>query len=291
MFSLVKTFLGEKMKTIAILILTLLLACGNLLSGSVATITALKGLASIQRDGKNTPATLGAKLEAKDRIITKNNTKLQIIFSDETIVSIGKNSNFSIKEYIFEENKVPIAKFGMIKGAMRTITGEIGKIAPEKFSVVTKSATMGIRGTNFSLVVGDDGSYSAFCTYGAISVSIKGQEHIVKQGFFIAVTPAGKIEVKEFTSADLKNMKKENFGLTQTKTIKTTKGGTTTISIQDDANENNEQLDVTIPYDSSTIIIIKDVTDTIINKIQNDSGLPDTVDETDDEDVTMDVAR
>jgi len=265
------------MKIIKIIILTIILACGNLLSDSVATVTALKGLASIQRDGKSIPVTLGIKLEAKDSIVTQDNSKLQIIFTDETIISIGKSSNFSISEYIFEDNKEPIAKFGMLKGAMRAITGKIGKIAPEKFSVATKTTTIGIRGTNFSLVVGTNGTYNAYCTYGAISVSIKGQENIVKQGFFISITPAGKIEVKEFTPADLKEMRKENFGSTKAKTTQTTKDGTTTTSIQSDSGENNEQLDVTVTDNSG--IIVEDITDTITDNIQSDniSSLADII--------------
>jgi hypothetical protein len=153
------------MKIIKLLILITLLACGDIFANAVATITAIKGDAIIQRAGKNIVAKLGAKLEQSDDLLTQNNAKVQIIFKDETVISIGKNSHFSIKEYIFDDNQAPVAKFGMLKGAMRTITGQIGKIAPDKFTVQAKTATIGIRGTNFTIVIGSNGSYNAFCKF------------------------------------------------------------------------------------------------------------------------------
>lgn len=256
------------MKTIKILILSILVLSINLFAAGVATITALKGSASIQRDATTLEASIGTELEQKDLIKTKENSKLQIIFKDETIITLGKNSNFSIEEYLFEDNQKPVAKFGMIKGAMRTITGRIGKIAPEKFIVKTKTATIGIRGTNFAVVVGEDGSYQAYCTYGAISVTINGEVHIVKQGFFISISPTGKVEIKEFTAQDLKEMKKKNFNGDSDKIGQAKKDSI--IKLAEDG-ENGEQLNVTITDYSS--IAVKDLTDTTINNIQSGAGV------------------
>ncbi|MCF6310246.1 MAG: FecR family protein [Sulfurimonas sp.] len=230
------------MKTI---LLTILLLSTQLFA-NVATITALRGQADIQRTGNNISASLGASLEEKDNILTQDNTKLQIIFKDETIISIGKNSDFSISEYLFEDNQTPIAKFSMLKGAMRTITGHIGDIAPQKFSVTTRTATIGIRGTNFSVVVGEDGSYQAYCTYGAISVTIAGIEYVVQQGFFITIAPDGKVLISAFTPKDLKEMRDTHFGVSTQKD--------TRLSKSDKTNENNEQLNVTIDDDTEVII-------------------------------------
>ncbi|MCW8894736.1 FecR family protein [Sulfurimonas sp.] len=247
------------MKIFKIIILSSILLSINLLANSVATITALKGLAVIERAGESIEASLGAKLEAKDTIITKEKSKLQIIFKDETIISLGKNSNFSIKEYLFEDNQAPIAKFGMLKGAMRAITGKIGEIAPDKFTVQAKTATIGIRGTNFSVVVGDDGSYQIYCTYGTISVSIGGKEYIVKQGFYINISPDEIVEIKEFSAEDLKNMRDKNFGKNEQKESEVSKSDTA-------ESDNNEQLNLTVTEDSA--IIIKDVSDITTDNIQ-----------------------
>ena len=198
------------MKYLLQLLAVTFLISSPLFAKAVATITALKGDVRIHSTSVDIAATLGAKLEQNDSVITKEKSKAQIIFEDETIVTIGKNSNFSIKSYIFN-NKESNVELNLIQGAMRTITGKIGKIAPSKFKVRTKTATIGIRGTNFTIVAREDGGQNVYCTYGAISVTYNKTTHIVKQGFYVRMTPSGKSEVKKFTAADLKVMQEQNF--------------------------------------------------------------------------------
>jgi hypothetical protein len=200
------------MKIVNKIILSLLLVSSFVWANSIGSITALKGSASIVRDGVTIEAMLGAKLNEKDSITTQDKSKVQLIFNDETIITIGKNSHFSINEYLFENNKTPQAKFSLISGAMRTITGKIGKIAPEKFKVETKTATIGIRGTNFTVLVGADGSTQVFCTFGAITASTKGETLTVPQGFYTSVSTNGKIgKAVKFTPSELDKMKADSF--------------------------------------------------------------------------------
>jgi hypothetical protein len=192
-------------------ILIILLLGLSLYAKNIATITALNGSAVIVRDGSNVEATLGAKLQEKDNIKTQEDSKVQIIFEDETIITIGKNSDFSIKEYVFDNVKKPVARFAMLKGAMRTITGKIGKVAPDKFSVKTKTATIGIRGTNFTVIAMADGSQRVFCTFGAISVKVNGAEMLVREGFFATVDAGKKVKVKVLTPQKLNQMRRQHF--------------------------------------------------------------------------------
>jgi len=182
------------------------------LYANIATITAVKGNVQVQSDSSIKSAVLGTQLEENDTVLTGKKSKAQIIFKDETIVTIGKNSHFSIAKYIYDDANEPTVEFELLKGAMRTITGHIGKIAPQKFKVKTKTATIGIRGTNFVVIVGDDGSQRAYCTYGAISVSINGEEYIVKQGFYLVLSPKGEISIHAFNPNELQKMKNASFG-------------------------------------------------------------------------------
>lgn len=243
-----------------ILLLALLLLSTQLLA-NVGIITALKGKASIDRAGNDIPASLGSSLEKKDHVLTQDNTKLQIIFNDDTIVSLGKNSNFSVSEYLFEDGQEPIAKFGILKGAMRTITGKIGKIAPKKFSVETKTATIGIRGTNFTIVVAEDSSFTAYCTYGAISVTIDEKEYVVRQGYFITISATGKVLISAFTPKSLKEMRKIYFGISAEKDTSITKSA--------QLKKDPGQLDVTI--DDDTEVIISEIDSNTQDIIQNET--------------------
>lgn len=238
----------KKINTITLIILFL---CMNLFASDIATITAIKGSAMIERGDVNIVASLGAELEEKDIIQTKENSKIQIIFKDETVIYIGKNSRFSIEEYLFDGEEKSVAKFGMIKGAMRAITGKIGKVAPQKFTVKAKTSTIGIRGTNFVVILNDDNFYQAYCTYGAISVTITNKTYIVKKGFYITLFADGTVLVKKYSKKDLKDMGEINFEI---------KGNQKKLHPLD-SKLDNSSLDINFDEDSD--FLIKEVSDTL----------------------------
>lgn len=148
----------------------LLLLFSSVLYAHVAQVVALKGKANIIRDGSILDVKISSKLLELDELKTLENTKIQLLFKDETIVSLGENSNFSIKEYLYEENSRNVkTKFKFTKGFFRVITGKIGKLSPKKFKLETKVASMGIRGTQILLHLHDD-KEDIFCIEGAIYV-------------------------------------------------------------------------------------------------------------------------
>jgi hypothetical protein len=251
------------MKNFTKIILLILTLSISLLAKDVATVTALNGEAFIQRDTIKVPITLGITLQQKDTIITGKKAKIQLIFSDETIITIGKNSKFSVNEYLYEDKKEPVAKFSMLKGTMRAITGNIGKIAPEKFTVTAKTATMGIRGTNFSIAVGDNDVTEVYCTFGAITATIDGTLNIVRQGYFISIQPNGGSEIKKFLPKDLKLLKS-----------KFAKAGLTKSSEKNTALLNGTQIDTTTEeFDN---ILIRDISNILVDSAQINSNINDS---------------
>ena len=104
---------------------------------NIGQITALVGDASIERNGNEIAAKLGAKVENKDIIKTQSNGKLQIIFEDDTIVTIGKNSALDIADYLYDEQNPKESKTSLnfFKGSFKTITGQIGKINKKRLKV------------------------------------------------------------------------------------------------------------------------------------------------------------
>jgi len=194
----------------------LLFSLVSLLGASVGNITALNGKASIERGSKELSATLGAPLESKDTVVTAKNSKAQLTFKDNTIITVGKESRFSVEEYLFDATPDSIAKFNMITGTIRAVSGKIGKIAPEKFIVRTKTATIGIRGTDFIVQVSSNGEITILCMQGSIVVrSADGVNvAIVPAGSYITLSAAGAMgEVKEFTPEQLKKMLDEGLNL------------------------------------------------------------------------------
>lgn len=153
----------------------------------IGKIVAAKGDIGINRGGMLLKAAVGSELEEKDLIVSGENAKAQILFNDKTVITIGKNSRLDIKEYFFENGKQPKATFGIVQGAFRSITGQIGKIAPERFKLTTKTASLGIRGTQ---ILGDIGENEKIaCTEGSISVTTPRGEVIVEAGEITYIFP------------------------------------------------------------------------------------------------------
>lgn len=157
---------------------------GTTVFASVGKVSLLKGEATLQRESQKIPLQNGTALEEKDIITTKKDAQIQLIFEDKTVITLGSESEFKIEEYFNDATK-PKAKFKFGEGSFKSITGQIGKTAPENFTLETKTATIGIRGTTVKGQISENGD-AIGCTSGSIIVKVLG-------GSGFVVVPAGKI--------------------------------------------------------------------------------------------------
>lgn len=166
------------MKKIIILIISSTIS----LFASIGTINSIKGEAKILRANELLDAELDMEIEKKDIISTKTDSSIRIVLNDDTIVTIGKDSTLNIEEFIFDEKKTEnsMTDLNFVKGAFHTITGKIGKINPSKFKLKTKSASIGIRGTE---IFANENKVA--CTSGMIEVTSFGKINLVSSGNYI----------------------------------------------------------------------------------------------------------
>jgi len=162
----------------------------EILFGSVGKVVTSRGEVTVLRGQNQLVVKTGLEIEEKDTIKTSSNGKLQIMFADDTLITIGKESEFSVKEYLFDNNTNSKASFGISKGTFRAITGAIGKIAPQNFKLTSKSASIGIRGTQIYAEIKEDLDFVA-CTEGMITVTslTTGQTIEIPAGSFTIVKP------------------------------------------------------------------------------------------------------
>jgi len=112
------------------------------------------------RDGQQRPLAKGAELDSGDTVRTDAAGRAQIRFTDGSYVSLQPNTEFAIKDYNFEGKTDGSERgiFGLAKGAMRTVTGLIGRVNRNRYQITTPTATVGIRGTGGRIEVLLDGS-------------------------------------------------------------------------------------------------------------------------------------
>ncbi len=164
---------------------------------SVGTIVDIVGKATLTRSNKHINITKKLSLEEHDIIKTSANSKVKIFFKDNTAVSLGQNTTFSIATYVFTGKKDSKIKFKILKGFFKTVTGEIGKIAPKRFKLQTKNATIGIRGTVFAGEVSDNNEV-VICTDGKIILFTSGGDIVVNAGNR-SYLKGDKVSIRKYT--------------------------------------------------------------------------------------------
>jgi hypothetical protein len=117
------------------------------------------GVVATRPDGQERPLARGSELESGDTIRT-NDGRAQIRFPDGAYVSLQPNTIFGVREYNYEGKTDGKERgfFSLLKGAMRAVTGLIGRVNRSAFKITTPTATVGIRGTGGLIVVLPDGS-------------------------------------------------------------------------------------------------------------------------------------
>lgn len=121
----------------------------------IGQVTVVKGKAYVHRDKDAIKAKNAMALLTQDIVQTREG-RLQMHFIDNTVISLGRNSRFRIKEYLYKENSTEsTANFELSTGFIKTITGAISKLMPEHFVLHTKATEIVSNGTIWSVMIDD----------------------------------------------------------------------------------------------------------------------------------------
>ena len=134
------------------------------------------GDVSATRGGRDVVLTNGAEVFRGDTVRVGEASNAQIGFSDSSIVALRAKSTFAIDEYVFDRDNSALSRaaFSLLRGGLRTLTGLIGSSDRTRYRMRSQAATVGIRGTHYTLVVCDkdcienDGSLAPDGTYGGV---------------------------------------------------------------------------------------------------------------------------
>ena len=128
-------------------------------ASEIGGISELRGTGEITRaDSSETlTAELNSDIFSFDDVRTGNG-RMAIQFVDDSILKLTEHSKVVIDKFIFDPDpsKSQMA-FNMASGTARFITGKLGMINKENISITTPTATIGIRGTDFTTTVDELG--------------------------------------------------------------------------------------------------------------------------------------
>ena len=177
-----------------------ILVTANTAWASVGEITAATGPGTIKRENDRFDGAVGTGLEMQDAITTQNGA-WQLQFVDNTRVDVTEHSRMVIDEFIYD----PASGTGSLNmratlGAVRYASGQIAKNSRQRVNIATPTATIGVRGTDFFMIVDEIGGSmitllpscdtSGACVVGEISVESDAGQVIMNQAFQTTIVPS-----------------------------------------------------------------------------------------------------
>jgi hypothetical protein len=119
-----------------------------------ARVVALRGeISAVDSAGQRRRLVDGGSVYPGDLVETGATTQAMLAFRDESRVSLGATTRFRIDTFVFDDKNAGEGRFlvSLLKGTVRALSGLIAKSNNRNVGYSTATATIGIRGTEFTL--------------------------------------------------------------------------------------------------------------------------------------------
>ena len=142
-----------------------LAAAGEALAAAGWVDFAAGGATITDARGRSRAAAKGDDVDPGDTLRTGVGGRVQIHFTDGAYVSLQPGSEFAVKDYNFEGRTDGSERgfFSLARGAMRAVTGLIGRVNRNRYQIATPTATIGIRGTGIYIEAEASRTYACTC--------------------------------------------------------------------------------------------------------------------------------
>jgi hypothetical protein len=184
---------------------------------AIGTITEqINSPASIQRLSKTLAGTKGAGVEMEDAIKTSQG-KVGITFADDTRVQVNENSKLVIDDFVYDPKKPGAGKLAlnMAAGTVRYASGAIAHNNPSRVAINTPTATIAVRGTDFTATVDELGASTIILLPSCPLGNVINIEKECKTGVIDVLTDAGMVTL----SIAFQATRVESRGLAPTKPV------------------------------------------------------------------------
>ena len=118
-------------------------------AGEVGNFTKVEQRVDYQKGqtGPVTPAKVKQAVEVNDVIQTYEVSRAQVLFRDQTTITIAPRSRVAVEGYMFDPAKFERSgSFELIQGVMEVVVPATEMVQKSSFSIKTSTTIMGIRG-------------------------------------------------------------------------------------------------------------------------------------------------
>lgn len=121
-------------------------------AGHALALDPIGKLARVQGKVASKQAPAGRDMAAGDPVhlgetlVTSGNARAEVRLSDGSVITLSEDTEFTFSRY---DQPAKSARFEMLRGAFRAVTGSIARTGQPDFQVNTPMAVIGVRGTDF----------------------------------------------------------------------------------------------------------------------------------------------
>ena len=123
---------------------------------SSGMVVASRGEVIALSNGGSRELKQGDFIYVNDEILTSGRSFAVLQFTDGAKVTVRPDSTLIIEQYLYAGTDDDAATLNLVSGGLRVITGAMAKTNPENYKVKTPVALMGVRGTEFSIMLCGD---------------------------------------------------------------------------------------------------------------------------------------
>ena len=144
------------------------------LAGEAGTVVRSVGTVSIKTgDGVSHGAAINDTVSEGDIVITATDSEALIRFKDNSAMTLRPGTQVAIVSFKHKDAADDSFVATLFQGALRSVTGLIGKTRPNNVRLKTSTATIGIRGTDFEVaILAEDGPAGRAGTYDYVYAGI-----------------------------------------------------------------------------------------------------------------------
>ncbi|MBN3756637.1 FecR domain-containing protein [Paraburkholderia sp. Tr-20389] len=123
---------------------------------AIGVVKTVKGAVHIERAAQSVDALIGSEVYGNDRIVTGPASSVGITLRDNTLLSEGSSSVLELNHFAYNTTTHDGALDATIRrGSLAVVDGKLAKAHPEAVRFSTPTTTLGVRGTEFIIEVGD----------------------------------------------------------------------------------------------------------------------------------------
>jgi hypothetical protein len=208
-----------------VLVLAIILPMQADAAAKAGRVTFQSGDTWVLKTGKAIALHQGDSVFPHDVVVTGKRSRIKLRMVDDTVVYVGSKSRIKIKTYQMSGKSLVKGLFDMLWGKARFLVNKL-KRRGSSFSVSTKTAVIGVRGTEFSVEVPRPTNLTQVKALqlkpslilpkkpvtmmlfegSVLGKNTRGGQRLIKPGILANFTPNGKILTRKIRPKDMKRL-------------------------------------------------------------------------------------